>query len=104
MRGMRSYVTAHPGRYAATVGATPTGADDPLQKASVRLVESIRAMLRGYGVAEDQLDHAVRTIRCVLHGFASLQAANAFQWDADPEKSFDWMIRFIDRGLRSRPG
>jgi hypothetical protein len=29
-----------------------------------------------------------------------LEASQGFQWDADPDQSFDWMIRFIDRGLR----
>jgi hypothetical protein len=29
-----------------------------------------------------------------------LEVSQGFQWSADPDKSFDWMIRFIDRGLR----
>jgi hypothetical protein len=29
-----------------------------------------------------------------------LDASRGFQWDADPDQSFDWMIRFIDRGLQ----
>jgi hypothetical protein len=29
-----------------------------------------------------------------------LEASRGFQWDADPDESFDWMIDFIDRGLR----
>ncbi len=46
------------------------------------------------------MDHAIRTIRCTMHGFAMLEASRGFQWSADPDESFDWMIRFIDRGLR----
>jgi hypothetical protein len=42
----------------------------------------------------------MRTIRSTIHGFAMLEASRGFQWDADPDQSFDWMIRFIDRGLR----
>lgn len=100
----RAYVTEHPGRYAATVGAGFTGPDDPLLAASTRVIGSIAAVLRGYGVGEGEMDHAIRTIRCTLHGFASLQASGGFQWTGDPEESFGWMIGFIDRGLRaSRP-
>jgi len=44
---------------------------------------------------------AIRTIRCPLHGFAALQASNGFQWTGDPDETFDWMIAFIDRGLRA---
>jgi hypothetical protein len=58
-------------------------------------------MLRGYGIGDDEMDHAIRTIRCTVHGFAALQAASGFQWSGNPDESFDWMIRFIDRGLRA---
>ncbi len=97
----RAYVTAHPGRYTATVGAEFTGPADPLLAASARVIDSIAAVLRGYGVGEAEMVHAIRTIRCTLHGFAALQASNGFQWSGDPDETFDWMIGFIDRGLRA---
>ncbi|HEY4464519.1 MAG TPA: WHG domain-containing protein [Streptosporangiaceae bacterium] len=100
----RAYVTAHPGRYTATVGAAFTGPDDPLLTASARVLASIAAVLRGYGVGDDEMDHAIRTIRCTIHGFAALQASDGFQWSGDPDESFDWMIRFVDGGLRAIPG
>ena len=97
----RGYVTAHPGRYTATVGAEFTGPDDPLFVAATRVINSIAAVLRGYGIGDDEMDHAIRTIRSTMHGFAMLEASQGFQWSGDPDKSFDWMTRFIDRGLRS---
>jgi len=97
----RAYVTAHPGRYTATIGAEFTGPDDPLLAASARVIDSIAAVLRGYGVGEAEMVHAIRSIRCTLHGFAALQASNGFQWSGDPDETFDWMIAFIDRGLRA---
>jgi Tetracyclin repressor-like, C-terminal domain len=39
-------------------------------------------------------------IRSTMHGFAMLEASRGFQWDADPDESFEWMVGFIDRGLR----
>jgi AcrR family transcriptional regulator len=99
----RAYVTAHPGRYTATIGAEFTGPDDPLLAASTRLIDSIAAVLRGYGVGEADMVHAIRTIRCTLHGFAALQASDGFQWSGDPDETFGWMIRFIDHGLRAIP-
>jgi hypothetical protein len=97
----RGYVTAHPGRYTATIGAEFNGPDDPLRAASARIIGSITAVLRGYGIGDVEMDHAIRTIRCTIHGFASLQASNGFQWSADLDESFDWMIRFLDSGLRA---
>jgi AcrR family transcriptional regulator len=97
----RAYVTAHPGRYAATIGAAFTGPDDPLLAASTRVIGSIAAVLRGYGIADAEMDHAIRTLRCTLHGYAVLHASGGFQWSGDPDDTFDWMIAFLDRGLRA---
>jgi hypothetical protein len=55
--------------------------------------------LSGYGIRPDELDHAIRMLRCMIHGYAQLQAANAFQWRNDPEESVAWTIRFVDAGL-----
>lgn len=101
LTAVRGYVSAHPGRYMATTGAGFTGPDDPLLAASTRVINSIAAVLRGYGITEDKMTHAIRTIRSTIHGFAILEASRGFQWDADPDESFEWMIGFIDRGLRS---
>jgi AcrR family transcriptional regulator len=101
LTAVRAYVTAHPGRYTATVGAEPARPGDPLLAASTRVINSIAAVLRGYGIRESEMDHAIRTIRSTMHGFAMLEASRGFQWDADPDESFEWMIGFIDRGLRA---
>ena len=71
-----------------------------MRHAGTRLLDSMTAILHGYDIADDEMDHALRTLRCAFHGVATLQASDGFQWTADPEISFDWMIAFIDRGLR----
>ena len=96
----RDYVAAHPGRYAATVGAEFAGPGDPLLTASTRVIELIAAVLRGYRIPEPDLVHAIRTVRCVLHGWCMLQLTNAFQWSGDVERSFEQLISFMDNGLR----
>jgi AcrR family transcriptional regulator len=97
---LRGYVTAHPGRYAATVGAEFTGPDDPLLTAGVRVIDLIGAVLRGYHIDEDTIVHAIRSVRCTLHGWATLQAVNGFQWSGDLDVSFAALIDFMDSGLR----
>ena len=97
---LRGYVTAHPGRYAATIGAEFTGPDDPLLKAGTRVIELIGAVLRGYRIDEDTIVHAIRSVRCTLHGWAALQAVNGFQWSGELDVSFDALIDFMDSGLR----
>jgi AcrR family transcriptional regulator len=97
----RDYVTAHPGRYAATTGAAFLGADDPLLVAGMRVMDSIRAVLAGYDLDPGDLDHAIRAVRCTIHGFAVLQSTNGFQWSNDADDSFAWMTGFVDAGLRA---
>lgn len=96
----RDYVQHHPGRYLATVGAQFSGHEDPLYQASARVLDTIAAALRDYPIPADQTVHALRTIRVVFHGFAMLQAADGFQWPGDPDETFEWLIDFVDRGLR----
>ncbi|MGV9897859.1 TetR-like C-terminal domain-containing protein [Streptomyces tendae] len=45
--------------------------------------------------------HALRMLRSLCHGFATLEAAHAFQWSTDVDASFDWLVAFADRGLRA---
>lgn len=97
----RAFVLEHPGRYAATIGAEPSGPDDPLAIASGRLLGAFTAVLRGYGIARADVNHALRLLRSLYHGFATLQVANGFQWSTDIDESFEWLITFTDRGLRT---
>ncbi|GAA3594664.1 TetR/AcrR family transcriptional regulator [Kineosporia mesophila] len=99
-RAFRGYVVAHPGRYAATVGMEPTGPDDPMAAASVRLMAALKAVLRAYDVPPGEMTHALRALRSFLHGFATIEAGNGFQWAADVDESFEWLITLMDRGLR----
>ncbi|MEV6603087.1 TetR/AcrR family transcriptional regulator [Kutzneria sp. NPDC051319] len=103
-QAMRTYVKKHPGRYAAGNAARPTGPDDPLIAALGRVLASWAAMLHGYHVDPGQQIHALRMLRSMLHGFATLEAADGFQIDEDVEDSFTWMIGFIDHGLLSLDG
>lgn len=101
-RAFRAFVVEHPGRYAATIGVEPYGPYDPLAVAGQRVLGAFTAVLRGYEIREPDVDHALRMLRSLCHGFATLQAANGFQWSADVDESFEWLIAFADRGLRAR--
>lgn len=100
-QAMRTYVKQHPGRYAAgDAAARPTGPDDPIVAATERVMASWAAMLHGYQIDPGQQIHAMRMLRSILHGFATLEAAGGFQIATDVDDSFTWIIDFIDRGLR----
>ena len=98
---MRTYVRAHPGRYAAINSARPNGPDDPFMPASNRALGSLSAVLRGYHLNPALEIHALRMLRSMLHGFSTLEVAGGFQIDTDIDDSFTWMITIIDQGLQA---
>ena len=101
-QAMRTWVKEHPGRYAAGNAARSTGPDDPLLPAVERVLASWGAMVQGYRLDPRQEIHALRMLRSVLHGFATLEADGSFQFATDIEESFIWMLRFLDQGLEAR--
>jgi len=101
MHALRDYVLAHQGRYAATNSTEPVGPDDPLVAARDCMQAAFAAILRGYRIKPENLVHAMRAVRSLFHGFASLQAENSFQLHTDVEESFEWLIALVDRGLLS---
>ncbi len=98
---LRGYVKQHPGRYAATVGVRPTGPDDPLATALERALTPLSSVLLGYRLDPAVEIHAVRMLRSILHGFATLEISDGFQMDTSVNASFAWMVDFIDQGLRT---
>jgi AcrR family transcriptional regulator len=98
MIAYRDYALAYPNRYAAL--PQQPGPDPGLAAAGTRVIEVILAVLRGYGIEGHDAIHAVRAVRAAAHGFASLQAAGAFQLAEDLDTSYDRLIDMLTTGLR----
>jgi AcrR family transcriptional regulator len=103
-QAMRTYVKLHPGRYAAGNAVRPAGPDDELTTAINRLLGSLSAVLRGYHLDPSEEIHALRMLRTLFHGFATLEVEGGFRFDTDIDDSFRWMVNLVDRGLQARPG
>lgn len=69
--------------------------------AGERVLGSLAAVLSGYDVDPADTVHAMRMLRSLLHGFALIETAGGFQLSADVDESFEWLVDFVDRGLRS---
>ena len=98
MIAYRDYALAYPNRYAAL--PQQPAPDPDLAAAGTRIVEVILAVLRGYGIEGHDAIHATRAVRAAAHGFASLQAAGAFQLAEDLDTSYDRLIGMLITGLR----
>jgi AcrR family transcriptional regulator len=95
----RTYAREHPGSYAALQRAPDL--DDPEARAAAgELVEVVLAVLRGYGLEDDDAVHATRIVRAALHGFVSLEADEGFRMSLDLDESFERLVAVLDQGLR----
>ena len=96
----RAFVKRHPGTYAATMVAAPKN-DPAMQAAASRIVETILSVLQGYGLDRREGIHAIRALRSTVHGFAALEIAGGFGIPLDVDKSFEWLVAALLRGLSS---
>lgn len=99
-QALRAYILEHPGVYAATVRA-PAADDLELLQSSQALIAVILAVLEPYDLAEDALIHAVRGLRSIVHGFATLEAGGGFGMPLDRDESFLRLLRAYLAGLRA---
>ena len=93
MRAYRSYVVAHPGRY-ALVPLDPMRRAD-LATAGRELLDVFFAVLRGYGLDESAAVHATRRIRVAAHGFADIEARGGFGLAEHIDTTFEQVIAMV---------
>ncbi|CAM3158399.1 TetR/AcrR family transcriptional regulator [Stackebrandtia soli] len=93
MLAYRHYVIEHPHRYAAMPQHVIDNAD--WQAASERLLGVLYALARGSGVTGADAVHLIRGVRATAHGFATLQAAGAFQLGEDVDESYGGLVDLL---------
>jgi AcrR family transcriptional regulator len=94
----RAFAKAHPGLYATTLRA-PSPESPGHQAASDALLETVFAVLAGYGLSGDDAVDATRAVRAALHGFTALEAAGGFGLPRDVERSFARLVDALDTAL-----
>jgi len=98
----RSYARRHPGRYQATQ-RVPNPDDPEHVAAGERVVGTVYAVLRGYGLTGDDAVDATRAFRSALHGFVLLEQAGGFGLPADIDRSFHQLVAGFEVALRDWP-
>ncbi|MFD7918983.1 TetR/AcrR family transcriptional regulator [Streptomyces sp. NPDC059740] len=98
----RGYAREHPGRYAAArLRLDPRTA---AASAGVRHAQLMRAILRGYDLAEPEQTHAVRLLGSVFHGYVDLELSGGFDHSApDSQESWTRTLDALDALLRNWP-
>lgn len=98
----RAYIKASPGLYLASLrsSGTQTPVDEELQQVEARTLQVALAVMASLGLQGDDAVHAVRGLRSVVHGFATLEAAGGFGMPLDCDESFRRLIQVLIRGLQ----
>jgi hypothetical protein len=99
----RQYIKSNPGLYLASLRAS--GAQNPpdaeLQQAEGRVVAIGLAIMASFGLQGEEAIHAVRALRSVVHGFATLEISGGFGLPLDCDESFQRLITLLLRGLQT---
>ena len=87
----RQFAHEHPGLYPLIIRA-PEPDQSELVALSQELLQMLLLLMASQGLQGDDALHAIRGLRAVLHGFASLEAAGGFKMALDREESFQRLV------------
>lgn len=99
-RAYRRFAHTHPGLFTATL-KTVEGAPEAIQAAGTAVLETILAVLKGFGLSGADALHATRALRASLTGFVLLELNEGFGMPLDIDESFDRLLLLFVRQLSS---
>ncbi len=99
----RQFVKRRPGIYSETVRSDDV--DDPrdaeVGALAARIVAICVSALAGYGLSPREEIHAIRALRSLAHGFATLEIGSGFGMPIAIDESYDWMLETFIRVLEA---
>jgi hypothetical protein len=97
----RAYIKENPGLYLVSLRASRNQqpVDHQLETAEERVVEIGLAVMTAFGLEGEDALHAVRGLRSMVHGFATLELAGGFGLPLDCDESFRRLINLLIQGL-----
>jgi AcrR family transcriptional regulator len=99
----RAYVKGHYGLYMTGIRSSgqQTPIDIDLQASQERVVHIALAVVGSFGLQDKEALHAVRGLRSIVHGFATLEVAGGFGLPLDCDESFHRLIELFAHSLQS---
>jgi AcrR family transcriptional regulator len=93
----RTYIVHNPGVYTATIQID--NSDLAFQHANTELLQVLTQILAPYQLSEQDLIHALRGLRSLVHGFATLEISGGFGMPVDLDVSFVQMVQTFIEGI-----
>ncbi len=102
----RAYIKEAPGVYLASLRSSGTQqpVDAELSAAEAVSLRVAVAVVASFGLTSHDALHAVRGLRSLVHGFATLEIAGGFGLPLDLDESFDRLLQMFVRALQSADG
>ncbi len=102
----RAYIKESPGVYLASLRSSGTRQpiDAELSAAEEQSVRVGLAVIASFGLAGEDALHALRGLRSLVHGFATLEIAGGFGLPLDLDESFDRLVQMFVRALQAGKG
>jgi len=104
MQTIRAYIKESPGLYLSTVRASGTQPEvvPELEQEEARSVKVGLAVMTSFGLEGEEAVHAVRGLRSVVHGFATLEISGGFGIPLDLDESFSRLVDLFIVGLEQQ--
>nr|WP_269448485.1 TetR/AcrR family transcriptional regulator [Metabacillus kandeliae] len=96
-----AFALNHPGLYEASLKA-PDPFNEEVQEAGNKILNLIIKLLNGRGLEGDNVYHAVRGFRSLLHGFVMLEMVKGFNMNLKLPESLDFAVTAYIAGLEAK--
>ncbi|KAB7667788.1 TetR/AcrR family transcriptional regulator [Bacillus sp. B1-b2] len=95
-----SFAREQPGLYELTIESTIKKREE-IQILSNQIIELLTEVLLPYQLNAEETIHAIRGLRSILHGFASIESNNGFGMNINTNASFHFLLSTYIKGLRN---
>lgn len=104
MGAMRSYIKESPGLYLSTLRAAgaQTEINPELEKEETRTVKVGMVVMASLSIRGEEAIHALRGLRSLVHGFATLEVSGGFGMPLDLNESFARLVDLFISGLEQQ--
>ncbi|WP_373232850.1 TetR-like C-terminal domain-containing protein [Cohnella sp.] len=92
------FVRIHPGLYEA-INRVAAPKPPEFDQAAEQILALFIRLMQPFGLPADEAVHAVRGLRSMVHGFASLESIGGFQMPEDLQESLSKAITYYVEGL-----
>ncbi len=94
-----SFARENPGLYEFALSA-PDPSDEQVNRAGEKIVRLVISKIQPFNLSDDEAIHAVRGLRSIMHGFASLEQKGGFGMPLDLDESYKLTVKTFLQGMK----